>query len=111
AAAERRAADDHLVEDAAEGPHVASLVGETVLDLLWREVRRRADDLARAREHVAVAGLAPALRDAEVDEDDAPFGGHEQDGRRPRDAPRRARRRSGWRSEGPSRVASARARR
>ena len=36
---ERRRADDHLVEHAAEGPDVAALVGQSVLNLLGGQVR------------------------------------------------------------------------
>ena len=80
AAAERRSADHHLVEHAAERPDVAPLVGQPVLDLLGRQIRRSPDHLAGAGEHVAVAHVGAPLGDAEVHEDDPPVGRQEQVG-------------------------------
>ena len=67
---ERRRPDDHLVEHAAERPDVAALVGQSVLDLLGREISRRPDHFACAREDIAVAHVGPPLGDSEVDQDD-----------------------------------------
>ncbi len=81
ALAEGRHAREHLVEDAPERPDVAALVGQAVLELLRRQIRRRPDDLLRAREHVALTGFVPALRDPEVDQHHAALGSDEQIGR------------------------------
>ncbi len=74
----RGRADHHFVEQAPHRPDVAALVRQPVLHLLRREIRRRPEHLALARQRVVLARLGPPFRDAEVDEDDAPVRREEQ---------------------------------
>ena len=66
-AGERRAPDDHLVEDAAQRIDVGTRIDRASFDLLGRHVLGRADDLARTRD-LGLRRARRVLRETEVDD-------------------------------------------